>query len=62
MTRQPRWIKKTIDAAENCNVQMPWERGARRQAMIANRLDREERSFKVTLPPMPEWLAEGLSA
>lgn len=37
MTKSQRWIKSTIQAAEACTTAMPWERGARRQAFIANR-------------------------
>ncbi|MDF1872540.1 hypothetical protein [Vannielia sp.] len=32
-----RWIKTTAEAANELNVQMPWERGARRASMIARR-------------------------
>ncbi len=38
-----RWIKHTTEAAEALKVQMPWERGSRRAAMIARRAERLSR-------------------
>ncbi|MBY6046174.1 hypothetical protein [Vannielia litorea] len=32
-----RWIKKAAKATEAAKVEMPWARGARREAMIARR-------------------------
>ena len=49
-----RWITKTISAAETCETKLPWERGARRQEMIARRLERETPAARITLPPLPE--------
>jgi len=37
MKTETRWITATIAAAETCEVQMPWARGARRAAFIAAR-------------------------
>lgn len=62
MKTQPRWIKNTIAEAEACKTKMPWERGLRRQAMIARRLEAEKRVAKITLPPLPAWMTEGMSA
>lgn len=53
MGQKTRWAANTVNAAANCNTQMPWERGLRRQAMIARRLEETESKTKVTLPPMP---------
>lgn len=61
MTKNQRWVKSTIAAAEACNTKMPWERGARRQEMIARRMDAEERAH-VSLAPLPAWMTEALSA
>lgn len=36
---------------------MPWERGLRRQAMIARRLEASDRVVKVTLVPMPDFMS-----
>lgn len=48
-----RWIAKTIDDAKACTTKMPWERGARRQAMIARRMEERGGTSKITLPPLP---------
>ena len=61
MKKQPRWIKSTIKAADECKVQMPWERGARRAEFIARRQDEAERS-RVTLAPLPAWMTQQISA
>lgn len=61
MTKRQRWIKSTIAAAEACTTQMPWERGARRQEMIARRMEDREVA-KITLAPLPAWMTESLSA
>ncbi|PVA05829.1 hypothetical protein [Thalassorhabdomicrobium marinisediminis] len=37
MTKSPRWIKSTQQAAAACTVKLPWERGLRREAFIASR-------------------------
>ncbi|MBI1417827.1 MAG: hypothetical protein GC146_11440 [Limimaricola sp.] len=37
MKTDKRWMTATIAAAEICEVQMPWSRGARRAALIAAR-------------------------
>ncbi|QFS81923.1 hypothetical protein FIU97_03955 [Roseivivax sp. THAF40] len=34
---QRRFIKSVLKAAEECDTQMPWQRGSRRAAMIARR-------------------------
>ena len=57
MATQKRWIKNTIAEAEACKTKMPWERGLRRQAFIARRLEREGRNVKITLPPMPDGIS-----
>ena len=54
MTKQKRWIDKTIAAADECKTRMPWERGLRRQAFIARRLEADSRQVKISLPPLPE--------
>ncbi|MEY1556578.1 hypothetical protein AB3Y40_13175 [Yoonia sp. R2331] len=54
MASKTRWMKATITEAKACTTKMPWERGARRQAMIAQRLEDSDRKAKITLPPMPE--------
>jgi hypothetical protein len=51
MGASKRWIDNTIEQANKCETKMPWERGARRQAMIARRL--EQIDTKVSLPPLP---------
>ena len=62
MRKQPRWINKTIEAANACTTQMPWERGARRTDFIARRNYQEDDKSKVTLAPIPTWLTEAISA
>ena len=57
-----RWINKTIDEAANLNHKMPWERGLRRQAMIARRVEETQSTAKVSLAPLPAWMTEGISA
>jgi hypothetical protein len=37
MTTERRWMASLIAASAACKVRMPWERGLRRQAMIARR-------------------------
>ncbi len=37
MKKQPRWIKSVIETAQRDTTAMPWQRGPRRQAMIAKR-------------------------
>jgi len=49
MGASKRWIDNTIEQANKCETKMPWERGARRQAMIARRI--EQTDTKVSLPP-----------
>lgn len=56
MTDQ-RWMKSVKDEAANCTTKMPWERGLRRQAMIARRLETDDRVSKITLPPLPAFMA-----
>jgi len=57
-----RWINKTIDEAANLNHKMPWERGLRRQAMIARRVEETQSEAKISLAPLPAWMTEGISA
>ncbi|KQI69111.1 hypothetical protein AN189_05895 [Loktanella sp. 3ANDIMAR09] len=52
-----RWMKNTIAEAEKCTTKMPWERGLRRQAMIARRLETEGRDKKISLAPLPEGMS-----
>ena len=37
MQKNRRWMVAAIETASKSTVQMPWERGARREAMIARR-------------------------
>lgn len=37
MKTERRWIKTVIAEAQACKIRMPWERGLRREAMIARR-------------------------
>jgi len=55
------WIKETKTAANDCEANMTWTKGLRRQAMIADRLEAEGEKSKVTLPPMPAFLTSDLS-
>lgn len=55
MTEQ-RWMKSVKAEAANCTTKMPWERGLRRQAMIARRLETDDRCAKITLPPLPAFM------
>ncbi len=41
MQTEKRWLKSVLVAAEKCEFQMPWERGARREEMILRR-ERQE--------------------
>ncbi|WP_183077421.1 hypothetical protein [Paenirhodobacter hankyongi] len=36
-TKTPRWMKSVLAEAAQSEVQMPWARGARREAMIVRR-------------------------
>ncbi|PRX37596.1 hypothetical protein SAMN05216257_101621 [Meinhardsimonia xiamenensis] len=36
-TKKRSWIRSAIKEAENCDFQMPWARGARREAFISRR-------------------------
>jgi len=36
-TKTPRWMKSILAEAAQSEVQMPWARGARREAMIVRR-------------------------
>ncbi len=62
MGASKRWIDSTIKEANKCEVKMPWERGLRRQAMIARRLEQTESTVKVSLPPMPAFMTMAVSA
>ena len=48
-----RWIKTSTTAANECETKLPWTRGARRQEMIARRLE-DRAPARITLPPLPE--------
>jgi hypothetical protein len=37
MNKERRWMKAILAEAKTCKTRMPWERGLRRQAMIARR-------------------------
>lgn len=37
MKAERRWMTSMVQEAEACKTRMPWERGLRRQAMIARR-------------------------
>ena len=56
MASTQRWIDKTIDEANKCETKLPWERGARRQEMIARRIAQRDMTPKVSLPPMPAFM------
>lgn len=62
MGSSKRWIDNTIEEANKCETKMPWERGLRRQAMIARRLAQTETPTKVSLPPMPTFMTMAISA
>lgn len=38
MKTKHRWLNAVIAEADNCDTQMPWARGARRNDMIARRM------------------------
>lgn len=52
-----RWMTSVKAEANENTTKMPWERGLRRQAMIARRLEADERKSKITLPPMPAFMS-----
>ena len=54
---EKRWMKSVKAEAAQTTTRMPWERGLRRQAMIARRLENDGPRAKVTLPPMPDFMA-----
>ncbi len=62
MQKSPRWIANTIAQADKCTTKMPWERGLRRQAMIARRVEQTQSSKPVSLPPMPAHIMMAASA
>lgn len=39
--KNKRWLENMIKATEDTTVRMPWERGQRREAMIARRNAKE---------------------
>ena len=49
MTPQPRWLTAVLAETATARVRMPWERGLRRQAMIARR----KATLTQALPPAP---------
>ncbi len=55
------WMRETKAAANDCETNMPWTRGLRRQAMIADRLDTEGSKSKITLAPMPAFMNTDIS-
>jgi nicotinamide mononucleotide adenylyltransferase len=57
-----RWMKSVKDEAANSTTKMPWERGLRRQAMIARRLETDDRRAKITLAPMPDFMTMDMPA
>lgn len=62
MKTNKRWINKTIQAAAECDVKMPWERGATRKAFIARRTSEDGSTVNISLAPMPSWMTEAISA
>ena len=62
MKTNKRWINKTIQAAAQCDVKLPWERGATREAFIARRTNEDGTSMNISLAPMPSWMMEAISA
>ena len=61
MTKKTRWADRICKEAAELNHAMPWERGARRAAMIARRLDTDRKPAKITLPHLPEDLTRAVS-
>ena len=59
---EKRWMRSAKAEADKCTTKMPWERGLRRQAMIANRIDTDRKPAKITLPPMPAFMTLDVSA
>jgi len=59
---QTKWISEAKTAANDCDKSMPWTRGLRRQEMIARRLESDNRSAKISLAPMPEFMMHDISA
>lgn len=55
------WIEETKNAASDCETNMPWARGLRRQAMIARRLETDDRKAVVSLVPMPAFMSTDIS-
>lgn len=53
MQKNRRWMVAAIETASKSTVQMPWERGARRAAMIARR----ETTASNAAPQAPRALA-----
>lgn len=62
MGSSKRWINNTIKEANKCETKMPWERGLRRQAMIARRLEQTEKATSVSLPPMPAFMTMAVAS
>jgi len=57
-----KWITEAKTAANDCEANMPWARGLRRQAMIARRLETETPRAKISLAPMPDFMMTDISA
>lgn len=55
------WIQETKNAANDCETNMPWARGLRRQAMIARRLETDGQKVAVSLVPMPAFMSTDIS-
>mgnify|MGYP005990895919 CR=1 FL=1 len=62
MGSSKRWIGSTAAEAASCEKKMPWERGLRRQAMIARRVEETGGTSRITLPPMPSFMTQAVSA
>lgn len=62
MGSNKRWINGTVAEAAKCDKKMPWERGLRRQAMIARRMEETGGKSPITLPPLPGFMTEAISA
>ena len=62
MGSSKRWIESAASEAAKVETKMPWERGLRRQAMIARRMEQTGGTSRITLPPMPSFLTEAISA
>lgn len=52
-----RWMRAALVAAASDAVQMPWERGARREAMLTRRSAQPQTSALRPVPAQPRGMA-----